>query len=622
MIAPRSPELRDSLGVRAWAAVVRALFVLILALPLAASALAQQADQEQQEEQAQEEEMEGGERRPEVGGAEGVVQARPLETYNPVTAERLLNPEPGNWLQFRREYNGWGYSPLDQISTENVSNLRPVWTLASRVDHNHEAPPVVNDGVMFVTSSFNKLWALDAATGEIRWSYERDLPEAALQVVCCDVVNRGVGLWDDKVFMVTLDSHLLAFDAKTGEIVWDRTVADYRTGHAMTIAPLVVEGKVMVGVSGGEYGVRGFVQAFDANSGDILWKTFTVPGPGEPGNETWPGDTWMYGGATVWVTGSYDPELNLTYWGTGNGGPWMGDARPGDNLYIASAVAINADTGVIEHHFQYVPNDTWDYDETNEHVLVDVERNGETIKGALHVARSGFLYLLDRTDLSFVYAEPLTDDINVFTGHEEDGRPIRNPEKVVSIGSQVSGVCPAWSGSKNWNPTAYNPDTGLLYTSIEHLCMTISGTAIQYKAGQTYIGAQFSAEMEPNAPDYAGELAAFDPATGQRVWSNTYPFMRASILTTAGGLVFAGGTPDQFFRAFDAETGDELWKTKTSSGVYGVPTTYEVDGVQYVAVWSGWQPSSSRWGVVSEALGLNPEIPQGGTLWVFALEEE
>jgi alcohol dehydrogenase (cytochrome c) len=578
--------------------------LLVVALPLTMTAAAQPGAEPVQEEEQEEEEQPG------------------IQDYNPVTAERLLEPEPGNWLQFRRTYDAWGYSPLEQIDRENVTNLTPVWTLSSQVHRNHEAAPIVNDGVMFVTSSFSKLWALDATTGEILWSYARDLPEATLQEVCCDVVNRGVGLWGDKVFMTTLDSHLLAFDAKTGEIVWDRTVEDYRSGYTMTIAPLVVDGKVMVGVSGAEYGVRGFIQAFDAESGDVLWKSFMIPAPGEPGSETWPADTWMHGGASVWVTGSYDPELDLTYWGTGNGGPWMGDARPGDNLYVASVVAVDPDTGEIKNHFQYVPNDTWDYDETNEHILVDVEIDGETIKGALHVARSGYLYLLDRTDLSFIYAEPVGATVNVFTGHEEDGTPIRNPDKVPAIGREVTGVCPAWSGSKNWNPAAYNPDTGLLYTSIEHLCMTISGSAIEYKAGQTYIGSQFTAELDANAPDYAGELAAFDPATGERVWSNTYPYMRSSILTTAGGLVFAGGTPDQFFRAFDAETGEELWKIRASSGVYGVPTTYEVDGVQYVAVWSGWQLGGSRWDVVREAFDLNPEIPQGGTLWVFSLEEE
>jgi alcohol dehydrogenase (cytochrome c) len=574
--------------------------------------------QGQQEGQPERQEQEPG-RQQAQDEQEGRVSQR-IDDYNSVTDQRLLEPEPENWLMFRRTYNAWGYSPLEQITSENVRQLRPVWTLSSGVTHNHEAAPIVNDGIMFITGAFNTLWALDATNGDVLWKYRRDLPGDVFQEVCCDHVNRGVALHGDNVYMTTLDAHLLAFDAKSGEIVWDKTVEDYKSAYTMTIAPLVVDGKVMVGVSGAEYGIRGFIQAFDAETGDSVWKTYTIPGPGEPGNDTWPGDTWRHGGASVWVTGSYDPELNLTYWGTGNGGPWMGSARPGDNLYVASGIAINPDDGEIVDHFQYVPNETWDYDEVNEHVLVDVERDGKVINGVLHVARSGYLYLLDRTNLDFIYAEPVTT-VTTFTGHEEDGRPIRDPDKVPDIGKEVF-TCPSLVGPKNWNPTAYNPDTGLLYSSIQHLCMTISGAEIQYQPGYTYIGANTSYEFDPNAPDYTGELAAFDPATGKRVWSNTFPYMRSSILTTGGGLVFAGGTPDRYFRAFDAESGEELWRFRTNSGVYGVPSAYEVDGVQYIAVWSGWQPSAGRWGMVAEALGLNEEVPQGGALWVFAIDQE
>lgn len=591
----------------------------------------QQEQQEQQRQDGQGQDAKQQEEKPERQEQEPAQQqaqeeqagetAAKIEDYSLVTDERLLEPKAENWLMFRRTYNAWGYSPLNGVNRDNVAELRPTWTLSSGVTHNHEAPPVVNDGIMFITGAFNTLWALDATNGDVLWSYKRDLPGDVFQEVCCDHVNRGVALYGDKVYMTTLDAHLLAFDARTGEISWDKTVEDYKNAYTMTIAPLVVEGKVMVGVSGGEYGIRGFVQAFDAETGDNVWKTYTIPGPGEPGNETWPGDTWRHGGASVWVTGSYDPELNLTYWGTGNGGPWMGSARPGDNLYVASAIAINPDNGEIEHHFQYVPNETWDYDEVAEHVLVDVERDdGSVIEGALHVARSGYLYLLDRNTLDFVYAEPVTT-VTTFTGHEEDGRPIRNPEKVPDIGKEVS-TCPSLIGPKNWNPTAYSPDTGLLYSSIQHFCMTIAGAEIDYQPGLTYVGATTSYQFDPNAPEHTGELAAFDPATGERVWSNTYPYMRSSILTTGGDLVFTGGTPDRYFRAFDAQTGEELWRYRLNSAAYGVPSTYEVDGVQYVAVWAGWQPSEGRWGMVADALGLRTEVPQGGMLWVFALDQE
>jgi alcohol dehydrogenase (cytochrome c) len=534
-----------------------------------------------------------------------------------VTDERLLNPEDENWLMYRRTYDEHGYSPLGQISSESVTDLVPVWSFASGVTHNHEAPPIVNDGIMYVTSAFNGLYALDAASGELLWSYVRDLPEDVFPEVCCDVVNRGVGLYGDKVYMTTLDTHLLAFDAKTGEIVWDTVVDDYLSGAVMTVSPLIVRGNVMVGIAGGEYGVRGFVSAYDSESGEEVWKTYTIPGPGEEGHDTWPGDTWMTGGAPIWVAGSYDPELNLSYWGTGNGGPWMGSLRPGDNLYVASMLAINPDSGEIEHHFQYMPNETWDYDEVAENILIDLEIDGEPVKGVVHVWRNGYLDLLDRTNLDLIYAEPVVT-LDWASGYDENSRPIVNPDAVPDVGKEVS-VCPIWSGPKNWNPAAYSPDTGLLYSSIQHLCMKISGSPVEYRAGQTFIGASTTATMDPNAPDYTGEVAAFDPVTGQRVWSSTFPFMRSSILVTGGNLVFAGGTPDRYFRAFDATTGEILWSFPTSSGVYGVPSTYEVDGVQYVAVWSGWNPAASRWGLVSKQFGLNPEVPQGGALWVFAL---
>lgn len=540
--------------------------------------------------------------------------------YQPVTDEELLNPGPEDWLQYRRTYDGWGHSPLDQITNENAGQLTPAWAFSSGVDHNHEAVPVVNDGVMFVTTAYNRLYALDAASGDLLWSYVRELEDDVFPVVCCDVVNRGVGLYGDKVYMATLDAHLLAFDAKTGEIVWDTTVDDYQEGYTMTLMPLLLDGMAIVGVSGGEYGIRGYVEAFDAETGESIWKTHTIPGEGEPGNETWPGDTWQRGGAPVWITPQYDPELNMLYVGTGNGGPWMGDLRPGDNLYVASGLALDADTGEIKHHFQYVPNDSWDYDEVAEHILVDVERNGETVQGALHVARSGYLYLLDRTDMSFVYGEPVVT-VDAFDGRRADGVPIADEEHKPAVGKEVE-ACPMWAGPKNWNPAAYSPDTGYLYSSIQHMCMVIGGRDVEYEAGQSFIGADFSATLDPNAPNYTGELAAFDPATGERVWSQTFPYMRSSILSTGGNLVFAGGTPDRYFRAFDAETGDIVWEFRTNSAVYGIPSTYEVDGTQYVAVWSGWQPSGSRWGVVADMFGLNQEVPQGGVLWVFALPDQ
>lgn len=556
-----------------------------------------------------------------VNAPEAAKAAPAISEYSSVTDDRLLNPEDENWLMYRRTYDEQGYSPLKQITSDNVSDMVPVWSFSSGVTHNHEAPPIVNDGIMYITSAFNGLYALNAATGELLWSYVRDLPEDVFPEVCCDVVNRGVALYGDKVYMTTLDTHLLAFDAKTGEIVWDTVVDDYLSGAVMTLSPLIIRGKVMVGIAGGEYGVRGFVAAYDSETGDREWKTYTVAGPGEPGADTWPGDTWMTGGAPVWVAGSYDPELDLTYWGTGNGGQWLGTLRPGDNLYVGSILAIAPETGVIEHHFQYTPNETWDYDEIAENILIDLEIDGKPVKAVAHVGRNGYLYLLDRTNLALIYAEP-TVNVTWSSGYDENDRPIRNPDAVPDVGKEVT-VCPHVVGPKNWNPAAYSPDTGLLYSSIQHFCMKLAGNAVEYRAGQTFIGASVTTLLDPKAPEGAtGELVAFDPATGERVWSSPFPFMRSSILTTGGNLVFAGGTPDRNFRAFDAKTGDILWSFPTSSGVYGVPSTYEVDGVQYVAVWSGWNPATSRWGLAAKEFGLNPEVPQGGALWVFALHNQ
>lgn len=546
-----------------------------------------------------------------------------ISEYSAVTPDRMLNPEPENWLMYRGNYDSWGYSPLSQVNKDNVKNLVPVWSFSSGLDKNHEAPPIVNNGIMFVTTSYNKLFALDAATGEVLWSYVRDLAEDVFPIVCCDVVNRGVGLYQDKVYMATLDAHLLAFDAKSGKILWDKTVEDYLTSYTMTLAPLIVKNKVIVGVSGGEYGIRGFIQAFDADNGESLWKTYTIPGPGQPGNDTWPGDTWQTGGAPAWITGSYDPELNLTYWGTGNAGPWMGETRPGDNLYVASVIALDPDTGEIKTHFQFSPNETWDYDEVSDNILVnDVEIGGKKRQVAYHFSRSGFLYALDQTTLDFIYAKPLTH-VTSLAQSSAGSLPIADPARVPGIDKQVY-TCPAALGAKNWWPSAYSPVSGLLYTSIARFCMDISGTAIEYRAGQAFIGAETSMTLnKEDGEKNTGEFAAFDPKTGEKVWSNQYPYMQGSVLTSGGGLVFTGGTPqDRFFRALDDETGEELWKFRTNSGVFGVPSSYEVDGVQYIAVWAGWEPQSwTGWPIAAEANGFSPDVPQGGVLWVFALKE-
>lgn len=546
--------------------------------------------------------------------------AQVARSYSVVDDARLASPEPRNWLMVRGTYNGWGYSPLDQINTENVAELTPVWTLSTGVREGHQSPPIVNDGVMFITTPGSQVYALDAKTGDVLWLYARPLPFDLQQL---HPTNRGVALFGDKVYVATVDAFLVALDAATGELAWQVPVEDYRHGYYMTLAPLAARGNIMVGVSGGETGVRGFIAAFDAETGAEAWRTYTVPGPGEFGGDTWPEGAWKTGGVPVWVTGSYDPELDIAYWGTGNGGPWTGDARPGDSLYANSVLAIDIATGAIEDYHQYHWNGSWDWDEVSTPLLLDVERDGRPIKGLVHAGRNGYLWLLERTGrgIDFVAAEPFVFQ-NVFTSLDpETGRPEYDLARKPRIGYTAS-FCPSVWGGKTWPSEAYSPATGLLYIPAnENLCSTITGEEAEYEAGRRFTGARTELEFTERMQDHVGELQAWDMNRGERVW--THEFEGANwgpVLATGGGLVFAGGTSDRYFRAFDAETGKLLWRQRTNSGITGVPSTYEVDGVQYVAVQSGWGVSAARMQLaIDGARGMSTVVPQGGVLWVFAL---
>lgn len=540
--------------------------------------------------------------------------------YNPVTDARLLDPEPENWLMYKGNYSMWGYSPLDSITSDNVTDLVPVWTFSTGQTSGHEAPPIVNDGVMFVTGAYNTLFALNAVTGDPLWTYKRDLPQDVYTVVCCDVVNRGVALYGNDVYMATLDSHLLAFDATTGDMLWDTMVADYTEGYAMTIAPLAVEGKIMVGVSGGEYGIRGFVAAYDAQTGDELWKAYTTAAPDQPGGDTWPGDTAQHGAASVWVTASYDPETHISYWGTSNAGPWMGQVRPGDNLYASSVVGIDVNDGTIKTHYQYNPNETWDYDEISDQTLVTVTRDGQEVKGLIHAGRNGYFYLLGRDEgnLSFIYGEPYMDTASVISGFEADGRPIVPADQRPGINTSAS-VCPSTAGGNNWFGTGFNPDTGYAYVPTTEWCMTITGQQVVYNAGQRYIGAQ-TVSFAPEGRTTYGALQAIDVATGKVMWRDEQPLpVRSALMSTSGNLVFIGDVGSREFRAFDATTGEKLWSFKTNSGVIGVPTSFAVDGVQYIAVQSGIRSVSYVVAPAAKQLGIPYTPAQGGVVWVFAL---
>ncbi len=475
--------------------------------------------------------------------------------FVPVTDAMLQEPDPADWLMWRRTLDGWGYSPLDQINAANVARLAPVWSLSTGLRPGHESPPLVNGRFMFLTTPRNNVLALDAGTGELLWRYVRRLPDGLSHG---HPTNRGAALYEDRVYLATVDAHVVALDAATGEVVWEQPVEDYRTGYYMTMEPLVVNGKVMVGVSGGERGIRGFVAALDARSGAEVWKAYSIPTPDQPGGDSWPGDSWRTGGAPVWLTGTFDPALNLTYWGTGNPGPWMGDQRPGDNLYTNSVMALDADTGELRGYHQYHWNGSWDWDEVAAPLLVDVERGGRTIDALVHPGRNGYLWLLGRhaDGISFIDARPFVRQ-NVFTRIDpRTGRPEYDPQHRPGTGVRAS-FCPSLWGGKNWPPAAYNPLTRYLYVPAnENLCSYIEGREAEYEPGERFIGASSQTFAREDA-DHFGELQAWDLDAGEKVWTREFASPNwGPVLTTAGGLVFAGGTNDRYFRAFDARSGE------------------------------------------------------------------
>ena len=567
--------------------------------------------------------------------AVGIVAALPCiaahaapDVYTPVTDERLRNPEPANWLQYRGNYSGWGYSPLDKISSKNVGKLTVAWAFATGQTDGHQSPPVVNNGYMYVTTPGAQVIALDAKTGQELWRYKKELPAEMLQL---HPTNRGVALYGDKVYVATVDCHLVALDAKTGKVAWIKPVGDWKALQYMTLAPLAVKGKIMVGSSGGETGVRGFVAAFDADTGAEAWRTYTTAAPGEPGGDTWPADTHKNGGGSIWITGTYDPATNLAYWGTGNPSPWPTEGRKGDNLYTTSTIALDVDTGKIKGHHQYTPNDAWDWDEVSAPVLIDTEIKGRKMKAAVHAGRNGYLWMLERKDgpLGFVDAISYVNN-NVFASVDKTtGRPTYDEARRPGLGKGKVSFCPSLWGGKDWPPEAWNPKTGLFYIPANNnLCAEMpEPEPIKYKKGDLYIGYAIEAVLgslryqDGKAPATIGELQAWDLKTGKLAWVHKFPtFTWGPLLTTGGNLVFSGGTNDRMFRAFDASNGKVLWEAATPSGVTGVPTSFEVDGEQFVAVQSGWGVDAQRMqGGIDTLMGKPTGVPQGGTVMVFKL---
>jgi alcohol dehydrogenase (cytochrome c) len=516
-----------------------------------------------------------------------------------LTYERILNAasEPQSWLTYNGTYDGKRFSELDQITPQNVGNLELQWVLQNQVFGAWQSNPLVVDGVMYLTQRPNDVMAVDPKTGRVFWLYRHTpAPQAK---VCCGANNRGLAMLDGILYMGTLDARLIAIDATSGTPLWNIEVGDVDLAYSITMAPLIVKDKVLVGVGGGEYGIRGYVVAYDAKTGEEAWKFHTIPAPGEPGHETWQGDTWMYGGAPVWITGSYDPELNLTYWGVGNPGPdWNPDQRPGDNLYASSAIALDADTGELRWHFQFTPNDAYDYDAVQVPVLVDMEWDGRPRKLMLWANRNGFFYVLDRVDGKFLLGKPFVE-VNWASGLDENGRPIQTPQP------EGLPTYPGNQGGTNWYPPSFSPRTGLFYFAAwENYGTIYRKEEVEYQPGEAFLGGGFTVVAPaPGAPTVGigrrspinnwtdevgnGAVIAIDPTTGEARWKfRQFDVSDAGMLTTASDLLFTGGR-EGYFHALDARTGELIWKVALGGQIVMAPITYMLDGRQYISVISG-----------------------------------
>jgi alcohol dehydrogenase (cytochrome c) len=496
-----------------------------------------------------------------------------------VTAERLLNAgkEPQNWLMYSGGYSGLRYSTLDEIDASNAGRLVPKWAYQTMAGGKFETTPLVVDGILYATGPEDRAFALDARSGRPIWQYQRALPPDIRP--CCGRVNRGVAILGDKVFMGTLDAHVIALDAKTGAVVWDIAAADYSKGYSFTLAPLVIKNLVLVGVSGGEYGIRGFIDAYDAATGERKWRFHTIPGPGEPGSETWEGESWKVGGSPAWITGTFDPATNTTFWTTGNPAPSnRGIGRAGDNLYADSLLALDPDTGKMKWYFQFTPHDEHDYDATQVPVMVD--DGGKKLIAQAN--RNGFFYVIDRTTGKLLSA---TQYAKVTWSNSKDttGRPVGSKEGEPTL--EGNPVCPGALGATNWMSPSYDPQTKLFYVTAREQCDIFSTAPQVFDAGHAFYGSAYF----PNdaTQPYWGALRALDPATGKLVWEwrHNSPAW-AGVLTTAGGLAFTGDAEGNFI-ALDAKSGKALWHFQCGASVIAGPVTFAIDGKQYVAVTAG-----------------------------------
>ena len=549
--------------------------------------------------------------------------------------------------------NGMGrdlqrYSPLNKINRYNVKKMYPAWafSLGGEKQRGQETQPLIKDGVMYVTGSYSRMYAIDIETGEEIWQYDARLPEGILP--CCDVVNRGAVMLGENIYFGTLDAKLVALNAETGDVVWRKKIGDYKAGYSYTAAPLIVDSKhgplIVTGNSGGEFGIVGAVEARNPETGDMIWRRPVIEGHmgellGEEStmtgelNATWPGDMWKSGGGATWLGGSYDEKTNTILMGAGNPAPWNSHLRnagtptegnAGDNLYAASRIALDPDTGEIKWHYQTTPREGWDYDGVNEVVSFDMDGK----RMAATADRNGFFYVMDLENKGKLHgATPFVKDISWATGIDletgrpnfvEDNRPGNPADAADGKKGNVIFAVPSFLGGKNWQPMAYSQKSGLFYVPSNEWGMDIWNEPITYKKGAAYLGAGFT--IKPLFEDYIGSLKAIDPKTGETVWEykNEAPLW-GGVMTTAGGLVFTG-TPEGHFKAFDDKTGEELWSFQTGSGIVGQPVTWEQDGQQFIAVASGWGGAVPLWG--GEVAKTVKYLNQGGSIWVFRLPEE
>ena len=536
---------------------------------------------------------------------------------NYVSDDMLMNADkdPSNWLHYGRDYESTRYAPQSQINQGNVKDLVPKFILSFGSLDGQDSEAIAVGGTLYVTSSYNKVWSLSGTTGVVNWKYERELPADVYPELCCDVVNRGVTPYRDNVYLATLDAHLVALDNATGDVVYDVQVGDYTYAETFTIMPMALDGKLIFGTAGAEYGVRGWITARDADTGEEVWKTYTIPAPGEFGNDTWAGESWKYGGGSAWITGSYDKEAHLLFWGVGNPGPdFDRHVRLGDNLYSNSTLVLDPDDGSIEGYFQYTPNDPYDYDGVNEHILLDIDGK----KVWLHGDRNGFLYSIERLTQKCVWTAKLSR-INWTNGFGENCRPIMaweeggDPSMDVVYDRRTPDIAPSLDGGKEWHPMSYSRRTNMVYVPTYNFSMDLQAQKQEWKRGEWYLGAKVITFNKGN-----GAIKAFNASNGELEWIRPLSTPATSgTLATAGGLVFYGD-PEGFLHAVRDDTGEELWAFNTGTGVHGNPTSYTANGDQYIAAVVGaggggiWPLYYGEW--------LKTHS-KGGSLIVFGLHD-